>query len=86
MPVEQAISVLGTILPAKIVRFVESQIDLHSTMVKNNARLYYISLGLCTWLWNEGENLQILYLHLVFNKILYSQIVMFIPNLYFALL
>ena len=27
MPVEQAIAVLGTILPAKIVKFVESQID-----------------------------------------------------------
>jgi hypothetical protein len=34
MPAAQAISVLGTILPAKIVRFVESQIDLHSTKVK----------------------------------------------------
>jgi cell division protein FtsL len=34
MAIEQAIS----ILPAKIVRFVESQIDLHSTKVKNKAK------------------------------------------------
>jgi hypothetical protein len=38
MPVEQAISVSETILPAKIVRFVESQIDLHSTKEKNKAK------------------------------------------------
>ncbi len=70
MPVEQAISVLGTILPAKIVRFVESQIDLHSTKVKKCNILHFTR-----FVHGFGMKVEIyrIYLHLVLNKILYSQ-------------
>ena len=38
MPVKQALSVLETILPAKIVKFVESQVSLHSAKGKHGRR------------------------------------------------
>jgi hypothetical protein len=74
-------------LPAKIVRFVESQIDLHSTKVKKMQ--HYITFWtLCLymaleWRWKFTESTCILFW---IKYCILKMSSLFIPKLYFALL